>query len=98
MFFYTVAHANKPLKSDIHPYRGVTKKVNEDRISQNDIQRFVRALAVVNHFYIKKEKTNQLFTFAIKGMMSQLDPHSSYLDEKEYKSLNEAVKGHFVGI
>lgn len=98
VFFYSVAHANQPLKSDIHPYRGVTKKANEDRISQNDIQRFVRALAVVNHFYIKKEKTNQLFTFAIKGMMSQLDPHSSYLDEKEYKNLNEAVKGHFVGI
>ena len=35
---------------------------------------------------------------AIKGMLEQLDPHSSYSSAKETKAMNESLQGSFEGI
>jgi carboxyl-terminal processing protease len=35
---------------------------------------------------------------AIKGMLSGLDPHSSYLDKKAFKDLQEGTRGEFGGL
>jgi carboxyl-terminal processing protease len=40
----------------------------------------------------------KLFTNAIKGMVSGLDPHSTYLEPKAQKSLLESASGKFGGL
>jgi carboxyl-terminal processing protease len=40
----------------------------------------------------------KLLTAAIKGMVSSLDPHSSYLDKTEYAELQEQTRGKFAGL
>jgi len=35
---------------------------------------------------------------AIRGLLSTLDPHSSYLDEKQYKDIKEKTSGEFCGL
>lgn len=67
-------------------------------LPQKQIKRFVTAIAVIKHYYIRKISNKKLFANAIRGMVSQLDPHSSFLDEKDLKDLQTTVSGKFVGI
>ena len=68
------------------------------QLSEEDIKRFVTSIGVIRHYYIKEEKDNALFDDAIRGMVSSLDPHSTFLDAKDLKELNNTVDGRFVGV
>lgn len=59
---------------------------------------FAEVFEYVNQGYVKKPDEKKLWTSAIKGMVSSLDPHSSYLDEKEYQELKETTQGQFAGL
>lgn len=48
--------------------------------------------------YVQPVDDKKLLTAAIKGMVSSLDPHSSYLDKDEYKELQEQTRGRFAGL
>ncbi|GAB3625761.1 S41 family peptidase [Pandoraea terrae] len=48
--------------------------------------------------YVQPVDDKKLLTSAIKGMVSSLDPHSSYLDKDEYKELQEQTRGRFAGL
>lgn len=67
-------------------------------LPREDVQRFVKAIAVIKHYYIKAVKDDTLFNDAIRGMVTRLDPHSAFLDASELKDLRTAVSGKFVGI
>jgi len=72
-------------------------KQNEP-LPRDDIKRFVTAIAAIQHYYIKDVPVNKLFNNSIRGMVSNLDPHSSYLDPDAMKELDTAVSGKFVGV
>jgi len=63
-----------------------------------DIKKFVTAISVIKHYYIKTTSDTKLFDNAIRGMVSNLDPHSSFLDPDDLKDLKTAVSGEFVGV
>jgi carboxyl-terminal processing protease len=67
-------------------------------IPRNEIQQFVTAIAVIKHYYIKNVPDKKLFNYAISGMLNNLDPHSSFLDDQALKNLQTAVSGKFVGV
>jgi len=48
--------------------------------------------------YVEPVDDKKLLTEAIKGMVSSLDPHSAYLDEKDFKELQEGTRGRFAGL
>ena len=48
--------------------------------------------------YVEEVSDNQLIEAAINGMLTSLDPHSSYLDEKDFKYMNEQTSGKFGGL
>lgn len=48
--------------------------------------------------YVEEVSDKKLLTEAISGMVSSLDPHSAYLDEKAFKELREGTMGKFVGL
>lgn len=77
-----------------------TKKAEstEEQISVEDVQRFSNALNQIKSFYVTPVKDKVLFENAIRGMLTGLDPHSEYLDEKEYKELQEITSGEFAGL
>ena len=72
--------------------------VNDDQISEQMITHFIKALSIVKHFYIKPISTQSLFEDALSGMITQLDPHSAYLDKEALKNLKASVSGKFVGV
>lgn len=52
----------------------------------------------IEQLYVDPVDENKLVEDAIKGMLEKLDPHSSYSDPKETKSMDEALDGGFEGI
>lgn len=48
--------------------------------------------------YVEEVKDSDLIEAAINGMLSSLDPHSSYLNEKNFKEMQVQTKGEFGGL
>ncbi len=48
--------------------------------------------------YVDEVSDKKLIESAINGMLTALDPHSSYLDANSFKYMNEQTKGKFGGL
>lgn len=57
-----------------------------------------RTLRLINSLYVEDVDSEKLTETAIRAMLSQLDPHSQYLDKDEVKMMNEPLQGNFEGI
>ena len=53
---------------------------------------------VISNFYVDAPNENKIAEAGIKAMLKELDPHSTYTDPKETKSLMEQMQGSFGGI
>lgn len=74
------------------------KETKTDQLSLDDVQLFSTAISEIKRYYVKPVKDKALFEDAIRGMLSGLDPHSTYLDENDFKELTETTKGEFGGL
>ena len=52
----------------------------------------------INNLYVDSVNEEKLIEDAIRGMLKELDPHSSYSTPQEVKALNEPLQGNFDGI
>lgn len=57
-----------------------------------------RTIQLVKGLYVDDVDTEKLTEAAIRGMLAELDPHSSYLNEEEVRAMNEPLQGNFDGI
>lgn len=48
--------------------------------------------------YVEEVSEDKLIEYAINGMLSSLDPHSSYLDASTFKDMREQTTGEFGGL
>ena len=71
---------------------------SQPRLSQIQSQKFDRTLQLIQNFYVDDTQTDKLTEAALRGMLKELDPHSSYLDKEEVKAMNEPLQGNFDGI
>ncbi|CCH47749.1 S41 family peptidase [Pseudodesulfovibrio piezophilus] len=62
------------------------------------LKRFSQVLDMVESYYVKPISRKELIDNSIKGMIEQLDPHSSYLTPEDYKGMQEDTAGKFSGI
>lgn len=53
---------------------------------------------IINQFYVHDINDEQLVEGAIKGMLSQLDPYSTYQTAYDVEMYNQYVEGRFFGI
>ncbi|MDY3330609.1 MAG: S41 family peptidase [Pelistega sp.] len=70
----------------------------EQQFSYDELRRFARAFALVKNQYVEPITDKELIDAAIDGMMSQLDPHSTYLDAEDMQDLQEDTDGEFGGL
>ena len=63
-----------------------------------EMQRFARVFETIKGNYVETVDEKKLINDAIKGMVTSLDPHSTYFDAKGLKEFNEGVSGSFVGL
>lgn len=62
------------------------------------IRKLFQSTVMINQMYVDTVNMDKLVEDAITGMLSKLDPHSSYTNAKETKKLNEPLQGNFDGI
>ncbi|HHO69955.1 MAG TPA: S41 family peptidase [Halothiobacillus sp.] len=63
-----------------------------------ELRLFTDVFARIKSDYVDDIEDSKLFDNAIRGMLSGLDPHSSYLDAEEFKQLQEGTTGTFGGL
>ncbi len=64
----------------------------------DELRTFTEVFAKVKNDYVETVDDRQLIENAIRGMLEGLDPHSAFLDESEYKELQEGTTGEFGGL
>jgi len=69
-----------------------------NQVSMQEIQRFSNALNLIKRYYVTPTDDKELFDNAIRGMLNGLDPHSAYLDEKDFRDLQISTNGEFGGL
>jgi carboxyl-terminal processing protease len=69
-----------------------------DMMAYRQLDLFQDAFNQVRRAYVRPVKDNELIDAAIEGMVSNLDPHSSYMNAKEYSDMQIQTKGEFAGV
>ena len=64
----------------------------------NQLQAFSEVYLKIKQNYVQDISDKELFDNAIKGMLEGLDPHSTFLNEKDFKDLQIGTKGEFGGL
>ena len=60
--------------------------------------KFTQILNVIEKEYVDDVNTTDLVDKALKGLMTNLDAHSTFMDTKSYKNLSVQTKGEFGGL
>jgi carboxyl-terminal processing protease len=69
-----------------------------DTSAYSQLDLFSDAFERVRADYVRPVKDSELVSAAIQGMVSNLDPHSSYMDAKAYADMQITTKGEFGGV
>jgi carboxyl-terminal processing protease len=59
---------------------------------------FVDAVEQVETNYVRPVNRRELLESALKGMLQNLDPHSQFITESEWKSFRKQIEGRYGGI
>ena len=76
-------------------YRGKGPQTKMLRIGQNKIN---EALDIINNNYVDTVDVSHLTESAVAKIISELDPHSSYIPASDVESANEDLESSFSGI
>lgn len=68
------------------------------RLPLNELRIFAEAFSRISSSYVDEVDDRTLLESAIKGMLSQLDPHSAFLDKDSFDDLQEQTSGNYGGL
>jgi carboxyl-terminal processing protease len=63
-----------------------------------ELRTFAEVFNAIKQGYVEPVEDKKLITHAISGMLSNLDPHSAYLDADAFKDLQTSTQGEFGGL
>jgi len=63
-----------------------------------ELQQLSTVFGLIKSEYVEPVDEKKLIADAITGMVSSLDPHSTYFDKKSFKEFREGTTGKFVGV
>lgn len=66
--------------------------------SSEQLQKLMMVENVINNLYVDEVDESQVVESAVKKMLEDLDPHSSYSSKEETSSTQETMQGSFSGI
>ncbi|MCK3685407.1 S41 family peptidase [Maribellus sp. YY47] len=70
--------------------------------AQEEVQqsqaKFSRLMRLIDGYYVDSANVEKLTEDAVIHVLSELDPHSTYISKEEVEKMNEPLKGNFEGI
>ena len=79
----------------------ITSEANlfaSDKIKEENEELLQSIIKLVQEEYIDETVEDEIVESAINGMLQSLDPHSIYLNQKNFKELTSDTKGEFGGL
>ena len=77
------------------------EEVEEEKTELTRLQalaKFTKVIGIVEKYNVDELSIEELMDKALEGMLSNLDAHSNYLSQKDYKKLKVQTKGEFGGL
>lgn len=74
----------------------VDDKIVEDYVSE--LKRFTKVYMSIKKMYVEDKGARDILDGAIKGMLSNLDPHSTMFDPKDQERMMDDTQGEFGGL
>ena len=62
------------------------------------LSKLTKVIGTVEKYYVDDVKLQEIVDKSLKGLMQELDAHSSYLDKKASKEMNVQTQGEFGGL
>ncbi len=75
-----------------------TYSADNTEATYKNLEIFSNVLSILEKNYVEKIDPEEVIQGAVKGMLTSLDPHSSYMKPEDFKELQEETKGSFSGI
>ncbi len=69
-----------------------------DGLPVEELRTFSDVFGRIKNDYVEEVSDKDMLENAIRGMLSGLDPHSSYLDQEQFKELQVGTTGEFGGL
>ncbi len=85
-------------KAQVVPNPSVTVATQKGTLPLDELRTFVRVFDVVRTAYVEAVGDKTMLENGIRGMLGELDPHSSFLDEKDFTELQTMTSGEFGGL
>ncbi len=79
-------------------YPAIADKDAKTQLPLDDLRAFAEVFGKIKSDYVEPVEDKKLISEAINGMLSGLDPHSSYLDMDAFKDLQAGTQGEFGGL
>ncbi len=80
------------------PAREAAATAEKAALPLKELRIFANIFGRIKQDYVEPVSDKELLEYAIRGMLGGLDPHSAYLDEEDYKELQEGTSGEFGGL
>lgn len=75
-----------------------TAQQGSSNLPLDELRNLSNVFGQIKRDYVEPVEDKRLLTDAIKGMVSGLDPHSSFLDKKDFAEMQEHTQGKFAGL
>ncbi|NEV78474.1 S41 family peptidase [Rhodopseudomonas sp. BR0C11] len=72
--------------------------LQREQTAPADLDLIGGVIQLVQRAYVHPIPSDELTKDALKGMLNRLDPHSDYMDEKEFKDMQTDMSGQFGGL
>ena len=69
-----------------------------DQSRFESLSKLTKVIGTVEKYYVDDIKLQEIVDKSLKGLMQELDAHSSYLDKKASKEMNVQTQGEFGGL
>ena len=71
---------------------GAEEPASRAELSLNDLRTFTDVFNQVRKNFVEETSDHELLNAAIRGMLSELDPHSSYMEADEFRQMDNDSK------
>ena len=79
-------------------FQAIADRATRTPLPIEELRAFTEVVDAIKKNYVEPVEDKKLFTEAINGMLTGLDPHSAYLDQEAFKELQVGTQGQFGGL
>jgi carboxyl-terminal processing protease len=79
-------------------FQAIADRTTRTSLPIEELRAFTEVFGAIKTNYVEPVEDKKLITEAINGMLTGLDPHSSYLDAEAFRELQVGTQGQFGGL